>query len=93
MPARTDRRDAIQNQRGAAALVFLLAALAHGFPREAVDRHREAALGRQVNNVADLKNGVLKMGGEDREVLFVNGTEAEEIGFWHVFRHGGPEVV
>src|SRR5262249_37808872 len=67
--------DPLEAQRRAAApKLGLLRTLARG-PIEAVERHHEALFLRSPDNVGDLDEGILEMGGDDLEVVPVEGDE------------------
>ena len=51
-------------------------------PIEAPRREREAALARQVGEIAHADEGVLQVAGDDGEILLIEGDELEEV-------HGG----
>ncbi len=47
------------------------------FPGEAVDRRHETLLGGKVGQIADLHHGILRMGRDDLQILFVEGDKLQ----------------
>src|SRR5215208_2941208 len=66
----------IKPQRGAAALKTGRD-LAAGFPVEPVDAENQPLFRREPYNVGDLDDRVLQMGGDDRDIVWVERNELE----------------
>ena len=77
--ARLDRLDAGEMQETTATFLAVAAGL---LPGEAVELKGEAMLGRAPDDVADLADGILRVGGDHLEVFGIEGRK-----FQHV--HGG----